>query len=123
MISATIALQGFGLNPSVSPALGTLIAAMLVASQLPLMSSVFEGSTEPQALLSGALVLVVLGIAVSWALDLAGQGVSVTGEVPSGLPHLEVPDVSASDLATLAAADRGSAPSASGSILAAAFFL
>ena len=52
----------------------------------------------------GALVLVVLGIAVSWALDLAGRGVSVTGEVPSGLPSLEVPDVSASDLATLAAA-------------------
>jgi UDP-GlcNAc:undecaprenyl-phosphate GlcNAc-1-phosphate transferase len=39
-----------------------LLAAMLVASQLPLMKSVFEGSTEPQALLSGALVLVVLGM-------------------------------------------------------------
>ncbi|WP_345201632.1 SulP family inorganic anion transporter [Fodinibacter luteus] len=52
----------------------------------------------------GALVLVVLGIAVSWALDLAEQGVSVTGEVPSGLPNLEVPDVSANDMATLAAA-------------------
>ena len=52
----------------------------------------------------GALVLVVLGIAVSWTLDLASRGVSVTGEVPSGLPSLEVPDVSASDLATLAAA-------------------
>ena len=39
-----------------------LIAAMLVASQLPLMRSVFAGSTEPQALLSGALVLVVLGM-------------------------------------------------------------
>ena len=36
-----------------------------------------------------------LGIAASWALDLAGQGVSVTGPVPSGLPALEVPDVSA----------------------------
>ena len=52
----------------------------------------------------GALVLVVLGIAVSWALDLASQGVAVTGEVPSGLPSLQVPDVSTSDLATLAAA-------------------
>jgi UDP-GlcNAc:undecaprenyl-phosphate GlcNAc-1-phosphate transferase len=39
-----------------------LLAAMLVASQLPLMRNVFEGSTEPQALLSGALVLVVLGM-------------------------------------------------------------
>ena len=52
----------------------------------------------------GALVLVVLGIAVSWALDLASQGVAVTGEVPSGLPSIQVPDVSTSDLATLAAA-------------------
>ena len=39
-----------------------LLAALLVASQLPLMSSVFDGSTEPRALLSGALVLVLLGM-------------------------------------------------------------
>ena len=39
-----------------------LLAGMLVASQLPLMSSVFAGSNEPKALLSGALVLVVLGM-------------------------------------------------------------
>ena len=39
-----------------------LLAALLVASQLPLMRSVFHDSTEPQALLSGALVLVVLGM-------------------------------------------------------------
>jgi UDP-GlcNAc:undecaprenyl-phosphate GlcNAc-1-phosphate transferase len=39
-----------------------LVAAMLVASQLPLMRSVFGGSTEPAALLSGAAVLVVLGM-------------------------------------------------------------
>ena len=39
-----------------------LVAAMLVAAQLPLMRSVFQGSTEPQALLSGALVLIVLGM-------------------------------------------------------------
>ena len=39
-----------------------LVAALLVASQLPLMSSVFDGSTEPMALLSGAAVLVVLGM-------------------------------------------------------------
>ena len=34
----------------------------------------------------GALILVVAGIAASWALDLAAQGVSITGPVPSGLP-------------------------------------
>jgi high affinity sulfate transporter 1 len=48
-----------------------------------------------------ALLLVVVGIAASWALDLADEGVAVTGSVPSGLPSLEVPDVSGSDLAAL----------------------
>jgi SulP family sulfate permease len=52
----------------------------------------------------GALLLVVAGIATSWALDLAGRGVSVTGPVPSGLPRLDLPHVDASDLPELAAA-------------------
>ena len=52
----------------------------------------------------GALLLVVAGIAASWALDLASHGVAVTGPVPSGLPSLTVPDVSRSDMGTLAAA-------------------
>ena len=39
-----------------------LLAGLLVADQLPLMSSVFTNSTEPKALLSGAFVLVVLGM-------------------------------------------------------------
>lgn len=52
----------------------------------------------------GALLLVVLGIAASWAFDLAGAGVSVTGPVPSGLPSLELPRVAGSDLRALAEA-------------------
>lgn len=52
--------------------------------------------------LPGALILVVLGIAASWALDLAARGVAVTGPVPSGLPSLAVPDVSSGDLGNLA---------------------
>jgi high affinity sulfate transporter 1 len=52
----------------------------------------------------GALLLVVAGIAASWALDLAGKGVSVTGPVPSGLPRLSFPRIDASDLPELAAA-------------------
>ncbi len=52
----------------------------------------------------GALVVVVLGIAASWALDLAAEGVAVTGPVPSGLPSLAVPDVSRSDVGALVAA-------------------
>lgn len=51
-----------------------------------------------------ALVLVVLGIAASWALDLESAGVAVTGPVPSGLPSFAVPDVSRADLGTLLAA-------------------
>jgi UDP-GlcNAc:undecaprenyl-phosphate GlcNAc-1-phosphate transferase len=42
--------------------LAGLLAAMLVASQLPLMSSVFESSNEPMALLSAVAILVVLGM-------------------------------------------------------------
>ncbi len=49
----------------------------------------------------GALILVVVGIAASWLLDLAAHGVAVTGSVPSGLPSLTVPDVSRGDLGTL----------------------
>jgi SulP family sulfate permease len=49
----------------------------------------------------GALVVVVLGIAVSWAFDLAAEGVAVTGPVPSGLPSLAVPDIDRADLGAL----------------------
>ena len=52
----------------------------------------------------GALVLVILGIAASWILDLASRGVTVTGPVPAGLPSFDVPEVSRSDLGTLATA-------------------
>lgn len=52
----------------------------------------------------GALLLLVLGITASWVLDLQGQGVSVTGPVPSGLPDLALPSVSGSDLRDLTAA-------------------
>ncbi len=67
--------------------LGLLVLAARISKRIP-----------------GALVLMVLGIAASWALDLASQGVAVTGPVPSGLPSLALPDVSRSDLGTLTAA-------------------
>jgi len=50
----------------------------------------------------GALIVVVLGIAASWLLDLESHGVSVTGEVPAGLPSLAVPHVSGSQIVSLA---------------------
>ena len=42
----------------------------------------------------GALVLVVGGLVASWLFDLGAHGVALVGEVPRGLPSLQVPDVS-----------------------------
>jgi sulfate permease, SulP family len=51
--------------------------------------------------LPGALIVVVLGMAVSWGLDLASHGVDLTGPVPAGLPALGRPDVDPSQLTSL----------------------
>ena len=40
----------------------------------------------------GALVLVVGGLIMSWALDLGDRGVALVGDVPRGLPSFEIPD-------------------------------
>lgn len=40
----------------------------------------------------GALVLVVGGLAASWLLELGAHGVALVGDVPRGLPTLQVPD-------------------------------
>ncbi len=42
----------------------------------------------------GALVLVVGGLVASWLFDLGAHGVALVGEVPRGLPSLQVPTVS-----------------------------
>ena len=47
------------------------------------------------------LIVVTLAIAVSSALDLRSHGVAVTGEVPTGLFSVGVPDVDVSELFTL----------------------
>jgi len=49
----------------------------------------------------GALIAVIGMIAISYAFDLAGDGVSVLGPVPGGLPSLGLPDVTWSDAGTL----------------------
>ncbi|HEU4546711.1 MAG TPA: SulP family inorganic anion transporter [Microlunatus sp.] len=41
----------------------------------------------------GALVLVVGGLLAAWLFDLGAKGVALVGDVPRGLPSLEVPDV------------------------------
>jgi SulP family sulfate permease len=40
----------------------------------------------------GALVLVVGGLLASWIFGLGDRGVSIVGDIPSGLPSLSVPD-------------------------------
>jgi SulP family sulfate permease len=59
--------------------------------------------------LPGGLIALVLGILVSWALDLSEHGVAVVGTVPSGLPSVGIPDIAASDALALIAAAGGMA--------------
>jgi high affinity sulfate transporter 1 len=82
--------------------LGNANTATVVVGAVALALLVVAGRISRR--IPGALILVVLGIVTSWALDLAGKGVSVTGPVPSGLPSFEVPHVSDGDLRTLATA-------------------
>jgi high affinity sulfate transporter 1 len=53
---------------------------------------VIVGSKSLSKKIPGALIAVVGAIAASWALGL-GQQVHVLGAVPSGLPHIGLPDV------------------------------
>jgi MFS superfamily sulfate permease-like transporter len=45
-----------------------------------------------------ALVVVVIGIAVSEAADLEAHGVDVVGPIPAGLPKFQIPSASAADV-------------------------
>ena len=49
-----------------------------------------------------ALIVVVAGMAASWALNLKAHGVAMTGQVPAGLPPLSVPDLTGSQWLSLA---------------------
>lgn len=76
--------------------LGGLAAALLVAHRLPLVSKVFDESNDPQALLSGAVIVCLLGLADDkWGLDpltkLAGQCVAAGVMVLQGLQVLWLP--------------------------------
>jgi MFS superfamily sulfate permease-like transporter len=50
----------------------------------------------------GSLVIVLAAIAAVALLDLDDHGLDVVGTIPSGLPSVGWPDVSAHDLGTLA---------------------
>jgi SulP family sulfate permease len=54
-----------------------------------------------------ALVVVVAGIGLSSAVDLAAHGVAVVGEIPAGLPSVTLPATGLGDVAELAPAALG----------------
>jgi sulfate permease, SulP family len=53
---------------------------------------VIVGSRRLNRRIPGALIAVVGSIVISWWANLAAHGVAVLGPVPSGLPHVGVPD-------------------------------
>jgi len=71
-------------------------AAILVASRLPFLSEVFENSRDPYAILSGAVVITLVGVADDrWDLDavtkLAGQVLAAGVMVLQGVQMLWLP--------------------------------
>jgi sulfate permease, SulP family len=57
--------------------------------------------------LPAALLVVVVAIAVSWALDLQAHGVAVVGVIPAGLPSVEMPTPAWQDILHLLPAAGG----------------
>jgi UDP-GlcNAc:undecaprenyl-phosphate GlcNAc-1-phosphate transferase len=75
---------------------GGMCAALLVASQLPLMRTVYERYQEPVALLSGAALIVLLGIAddkwdLDWLTKFAGQCLGAGVMVMQGIQMIWLP--------------------------------
>jgi sulfate permease, SulP family len=79
--------------------LGRANVATVVLAAVSLLLLVGLRLVQPR--FPAALLVVVLGIVASWALDLAAHGVAVAGSVPSGLPELAFPRVSGHVLAQL----------------------
>ena len=74
--------------------LGTLGDASLVTVLVGAVAlAVVFGLRVIAPRIPGALVLVVGGLVASWLFDLGTHGVALVGEVPRGLPTLQVPEV------------------------------
>lgn len=71
--------------------LGDLQAATVVVGAVALLVVFGLHRVAPQV--PGALVLLVGGLLASWALDLGDRGVALVGDIPRGLPSVDVPDV------------------------------
>lgn len=79
--------------------LGQANAATLAVAAVSLALLVVLGRFLPRW--PAALVVVVLGMAASWLLDLQSHGVALTGSIPSGLPSFARPEVTSSQLLSL----------------------
>jgi sulfate permease, SulP family len=74
--------------------LGTLGDASLVTVSVGAVAlAVVFGLRVIAPRIPGALVLVVGGLVASWLFDLGTHGVALVGEVPRGLPTLQIPEV------------------------------
>jgi high affinity sulfate transporter 1 len=72
----------------------TLVVGLLCLAVLLLLGWLFPKTPGP-------LIVVVLAIAVSAIAGLTNMGVAVVGEIPAGLPSLEIPDFRLRDVLTL----------------------
>jgi high affinity sulfate transporter 1 len=57
--------------------------------------------------LPAALIVVVVAIGLSWALDFRSHGIAVVGQLPAGLPSFDIPTPAVSDVARLLPAALG----------------
>ncbi len=71
--------------------LGEAHGATLAVGAISLIVIFGLGRVAPR--IPGALVLVLGGLLASWVLDLGAYGVALVGDVPRGLPTLQMPDV------------------------------
>src|SRR5207249_838903 len=90
MISATIALQGFGFDPSVSPSLGKLVAAMLVSLAVAMVACGLLNVTIERVAykpLRGAPRLAPLITAIGVSFILENVAIIWKGTRPVALPE------------------------------------
>lgn len=85
--------------------LGSASAATVAVSAVALATLLGLRTLMPKV--PAALIVVAAGITLSWALDLAAHGIAVVGPIPAGLPSLQIPTPSLSDVVRLVPAALG----------------
>jgi SulP family sulfate permease len=85
--------------------LGSASVATVAVSMVSLAALLVLRKLMPK--LPGALLVVVVAIALSWAFDFAAHGIAEIGSIPAGLPRFEIPSPSFSDVVQLVPAALG----------------